>query len=110
MQFFAFPTEKRGANDYIHLMNKLQKIIAGIGGLGVLALALWIGTILFVVLLVALPLLALYGRWRMGKMRKEFEAHRARRGAASGPEVIDADYVVIDETPPTTPTDRRGEN
>lgn len=91
-------------------MNKFQKIIAGIGGVGVLALALWIATFLFIILLIALPLLALFGRWRMNKLRKEFEAQRARRDAGSGPEVIDAEYVVIDETPPTAPTDRRGES
>lgn len=82
-------------------MNPLQKIAAGIGGIGVLAIAIWLGTIIFVMLLVLAPLLYLYGRWKMGRMKKEFEAQHARMRAAQGHRppggVIDGEYIVIEE-------------
>jgi predicted Holliday junction resolvase-like endonuclease len=87
-------------------MNPFQKIAAAIGGIGVLALAIWLGTIIFILLLIAAPLLYLYGRWKMGKMRKEFEAQnpelaeqlRQRQGMRpKGGDVIDGEYVVIEE-------------
>jgi len=82
-------------------MNPFQKIAAAVGGIGVLAIAIWLGTIIFVILLVCAPILYLYGRWKMGKMRKEFEAQHARMREAQemrpqGGE-IEAEYVVIDE-------------
>ena len=82
-------------------MNPFQKIAAGIGGIGLLAIAIWLGTIIFVALLVLAPILYLFGRWKMGKMQKEFEAHHARMragGASQGQGgTIDAEYVVVDE-------------
>lgn len=82
-------------------MNPFQKIAATVGGLGVLAIAIWLGTIIFIALLVLAPILYLYGRWKMGTMKKEFEAQHARmRDAhemrAKGGD-IEAEYVVIDE-------------
>ena len=86
-------------------MNPFQKIAAAIGGIGVLAIAIWLGTIIFIVLLIAAPILYLFGRWKMGKMRKEFEAQnpelarKMREGqdlrAKGG--VIETDYVVVEE-------------
>jgi len=96
-------------------MNPFQKIAAAVGGIGILALAIWLGTIIFVALLVLAPVLYLYGRWKMGKMRKEFEARnpelarqmREQRAAQRGGEVIDVEYVVIeeplDDKPPPKP-------
>ncbi len=93
-------------------MNPFQKIAAAVGGIGVLAIAIWLGTIIFIALLVAAPLLYLYGRWKMDKMRKEFEAQnpelaeelRRRQGQRPGmrPQggtVIETEYVVVDEEP-----------
>jgi len=86
-------------------MNPFQKIAAAIGGIGVLAIAIWLGTIIFIVLLIAAPILYLFGRWKMGRMRKEFEAQnpelarKMREGqdlrAKGG--VIETDYVVVEE-------------
>jgi|GEM_PF-2385033 len=86
-------------------MNPFQKIAATLGGIGVLALAIWLGTIIFIALLVAAPLLYLYGRWKMGKMRKEFEAKnpelarqmREAQGMRDPGGAIDAEYTVIEE-------------
>ncbi len=89
-------------------MNPFQKIAAAVGGIGVLAIAIWLGTIIFIALLVAAPLLYIYGRWKMGKMRKEFEAQnpelaeqlRQRQGRPpQGGTVIETEYVVVDEEP-----------
>ena len=85
-------------------MNTFQKIGATLGGIGILAVAIWLGTIIFIALLVAAPLLYLYGRWKMGKMRKEFEAKhpelarqmRERQAMRPGGGVIETDYVVVD--------------
>ncbi len=96
-------------------MNPLQKIAAAVGGIGILALAIWLGTIIFVALLVLAPVLYLYGRWKMGKMRKEFEAQnpelarqmRERQAMRPGGDVIETDYVVVeeplDDKPPPKP-------
>lgn len=82
-------------------MNPFQKIAAAVGGIGVLAIAIWLGTIIFVMLLVCAPLLYLYGRWKMGRMRKEFETQHARMREAHDMRAkggdIEAEYVVIDE-------------
>ena len=82
-------------------MNQLQKFGAALGGIGILAIAIWLGTIIFVALLVLAPLLYLYGRWKMGKMKKEFEAQHARMRESQGHRppggVIDGDYSVIEE-------------
>lgn len=82
-------------------MNPFQKIAATIGGIGVLALAIWLGTIIFVTLLVLAPILYLYGRWKLGKVKKEFEAQHARmrehRDMRAPGGTIDADYVVVEE-------------
>ncbi len=94
-------------------MNPLQKALAAIGGIGVLAIALWLGTIIFVALLVAAPFLYLYGRWKLGKMKKEFEARnpelarQLREGQAMRPGgAIDADYVVVEVEEPLDETRR----
>lgn len=80
-------------------MNIFQKIAAAAGGIGILALAIWLGTIIFLVLLIAAPFLYLFARWRMGKLRKEFDAAKARQG--QGPAgTIEAEYVVVEETRP----------
>ena len=86
-------------------MNPFQKIAATVGGIGILALAIWLGTIIFVALLVLAPVLYLYGRWKMGRMRKEFEAThpelarqmRERQAARPGGDVIETEYVVVEE-------------
>lgn len=109
----ALPDEPQ--NPYIRSMNPFQKIAAGIGGIGILAVAIWLGTIIFVALLVLAPVLYLYGRWKMGKMRKEFEEKnpelarqlRERQAMRPGGGVIEAEYVVVeeplDDTPPPKP-------
>lgn len=89
-------------------MNPFQKIAAAVGGIGVLAIAIWLGTIIFIALLVLAPILYLYGRWKMGKLRKEFEAQnpdlarqmRERQGARAGGQTIDAEYVVVEVEEP----------
>ena len=83
-------------------MNIFQKIAAGVGGIGILALAIWLGTIIFLVLLIAAPFLYLFGRWKMGKLRKEFEkAHAEAQGRPQGRGgVIEGDYVIVEETRP----------
>ena len=74
-------------------MNLFQKIIAWAGGLGVLALAIWLGTIIFVGLLIIVPIAVLIGRWRLGKMRKEFEKAHAQARAERDGQVIETEYV-----------------
>lgn len=88
-------------------MSLFQKIIAAFAGVSILVLAIWIGSILFVALLIAAPLLMLYGQWRMKKMRKEFEKHAGRARDSMSGSVIDADYVVVEETvdPKNRPVD-----
>jgi len=82
-------------------MNQLQKFGAALGGIGILAIAIWLGTIIFVALLVLAPVLYLIGRWKMGKMKKEFETQHARMREAQEMRAkggdIEAEYVVIDE-------------
>ena len=85
-------------------MNPFQKIAAAVGGIGVLALAIWLGTIIFIALLVLAPILYVFGRWKMSKMKKEFEAQnpglarqmRERQTMRPGG-TIDAEYVVVEE-------------
>ncbi len=84
-------------------MNIFQRIAAAVGGIGVLALAIWLGTIIFVILLIVAPIAALFLRWKMGKVRKEFEkAHGQARQGADG--VIETDYVVVEEVTPLDET------
>lgn len=84
-------------------MNIFQRIAAAVGGIGVLALAIWLGTIIFVILLIVAPIAAIYLRWKMGKVRKEFE--KAQGNARRGPDgVIEADYVIVEEVTPLDET------
>jgi len=74
-------------------MSKLKKIGAGIGGVGILLLAIYLAAFLFVILLVVGGIAAAYLHFKGGKLRKEFE----RRQAEADPGTIDAEYVVVDE-------------
>jgi len=74
-------------------MSKLKKIGAGIGGVGILLLAIYLAAFLFVILLVVGVIGAIYVYFKGGKLRKEFE----RRQAEANPGTIDADYVVVEE-------------
>lgn len=74
-------------------MSKLKKIGAGIGGVGILLLALYLAAFLFVIFLVVGGIAAAYMYFKGGKIRKEFE----RRQAEANPGTIDAEYVVVDE-------------
>jgi len=85
-------------------MNPFQKVAATVGGIGVLAIAIWLGTIIFIALLVLAPVLYLYGRWKLGRMKKEMEARnpelaqRMREAQARGRPggTIDAEYVGVE--------------
>lgn len=87
-------------------MTLLQKILAGIAGLGMLGLALTLGLAVLGVLLIIAPFAYLYLRWRGNKLKKAFEQEMARRGETWPPEadrpretrVIEADYVIVEES------------
>ena len=76
-------------------MSNVQKIFAAIAGLGVLGLALTFGLALLGLALILAPVILLYGNWKMKQLRREFEKRAGSRENA--PDVIEADYVVIDE-------------
>ena len=85
-------------------MSKLKKFGAGIGGVGVLLLAIYLAAFLFVIFLVLAAVAAVYVYFKGGKLRKEFE----RRQAGVNPGTIDAEYVVVeDEVIDHKPTDQR---
>lgn len=74
-------------------MTQVKKILAGIGGVGVLLLALYLAAFLFVILLVVGGIAAIYLHFKGGKLRKEFE----RRQAEANSGTIEAEYVVVEE-------------
>jgi len=74
-------------------MEKVKKVFAGIAGVGILVLALYIAAFLFVVLLIVGGCAAIYLHFKGDKLRKEFE----RRQAEANPDTIEADYVVVEE-------------
>ena len=74
-------------------MSKLKKIGAGVGGVGILLLAIYIAAFLFVILLIIGAVAGVYLYFKGDKLRKEFE----RRQAEAGSGTIDADYVVVEE-------------
>jgi len=85
-------------------MSKLKKIGAGIGGVGILLLAIYLAAFLFVILLIVGAIAGVYLYFKGGKLRKEFE----RRQAEANPGTIDAEYVVVEETVTDNPrTDNR---
>ena len=74
-------------------MSKLKKIGAGVGGVGILLLAIYLAAFLFVILLIVGVVAGIYLYFKGGKLRKEFE----RRQAEANSGTIDADYVVVEE-------------
>ena len=85
-------------------MSKLKKIGAGVGGVGILLLAIYLAAFLFVIFLVVGGIAAIYLYFKGGKLRKEFE----RRQAEANPGTIDAEYVVVEDPAiDGKPTDQR---
>lgn len=76
-------------------MTQVKKFFAGLGAVGALLLALYLAAFLFVALLIIGGIAAIYLKFKMGKVRKEFE----RRQAEAAPETIEGDYVVVEERP-----------
>lgn len=74
-------------------MSKLKKFGAGVGGVGILLLAIYLAAFLFVILLVVGAIAGIYLYFKGGKLRKEFE----RRQAEVNPGTIDAEYVVVED-------------
>ena len=74
-------------------MSKLNKFGAGVGGVGILLLAIYLAAFLFVILLVVGAIAGIYLYFKGGKLRKEFE----RRQAEVNPGTIDAEYVVVED-------------
>lgn len=85
-------------------MDKLKKIGAGIAGVGVLLLALYLAAFLFVILLVVGGIFGIYVYFKSGPMRREMakaqeEYGRERQAQQRGDAPIDADYVILEERP-----------
>ncbi len=83
-------------------MTKLKKIAAGVGGIGILLLAIYLAAFLFVILLIVGGIFAIYVYFKSAPLRKEMakqqaEFARSQAGSPGGNGTIDADYVVIDE-------------
>ncbi len=83
-------------------MSKLKKIGAGVGGVGILLLSIYLAAFLFVILLVVGAVFAIYVYFKSAPLRKEmakrqaeFAESRARGGQDE--QTIDAEYVVIEE-------------
>jgi len=85
----------------MRMMDKLRKIAAGVGGIGILLIALYLAAFLFVILLVVGGIAAIWLHFRGGKLRKEFEQRQAqhRERTGQGGKTIDADYVVVEDRP-----------
>ncbi len=82
-------------------MDKIKKIGAGIAGVGVLLLAIYLAAFLFVILLVVGGIFGIYVYFKSAPLRKEMakrQAEHARTGA-SGDGTIDAEYVVLEDRP-----------
>lgn len=82
-------------------MSKLKKIAAGVGGVGVLLLAIYLAAFLFVILLIVGGIFAIYVYFKSGPMRKEMAKRQAefaeRHQSGANPGTIDGEYVVVDE-------------
>lgn len=74
-------------------METLKKIGAGIAGVGILVLALYLAAFVFVILLIVGGIAAIWLHFKGGKLRKEFEKRQAERHG----ETIEADYVVVED-------------
>lgn len=99
-------------------MSKLKKIGAGVGGVGILLLSIYLAAFLFVILLVVGGIFAIYVYFKSGPMRKEMAKRQAefaeRHGADPGRDpghnsgTIDGEYVVVEEQSlDAKPTDRQ---
>ena len=93
-------------------MNKLKKIGAGVAGVGVLLLALYLAAFLFVILLVVGAIFGIYVYFKSGPMRKEMAKAQAEYGrprqTAEGGRTIDGEYVVVEDRPvDVKPSDRQ---
>ena len=75
-------------------MDQVKKAFAFLGGLGALALALWLATFIFIFLVIIGGALALYWRFKLGRAIKTHEREQARRD----PGIIEGEYVVVEET------------
>jgi ABC-type transport system involved in cytochrome bd biosynthesis fused ATPase/permease subunit len=93
-------------------MKKLKKIGAGVAGVGILLLALYLAAFLFVILLVVGAIFGVYVYFKSAPMRKEMakrqaEYARTHQGTESGG-TIEAEYVVVEDEPlDAKPSDRQ---
>jgi len=86
-------------------MTKLKKIAAGVGGVGIFLVAIYLAAFLFVILLIVGLIFGVYVYFKSAPLRKEMAKRQAEyeksHPGSSGPGgVIDADYVVVEETIP----------
>jgi len=94
-------------------MTKLKKIAAGIGGVGILLLAIYLAAFLFVILLIVGGIFAIYVYFKSAPLRKEMakrqaEYEKSHPEGSRGGGTIDAEYVVVEETiPDGKPTDKQ---
>lgn len=94
-------------------MDKLKKIGAGIAGVGILLLALYLAAFVFVILLVVGGIFGIYVYFKSAPMCKEMakaqaEYARSRQSGEGGGGTIDAEYVVVEDRPiDVKPSDRQ---
>lgn len=82
-------------------MDKIKKIGAGVAGIGVLLLALYLAAFLFVILLVVGGIFGTYVYFKSAPLRKEMAKRQAEHphSGPTGDGTIDAEYVVLDDRP-----------
>jgi len=91
-------------------MDKIKKIGAGIAGIGILALALYLAAFVFVILLVVGSIFGIYVYFKSAPMRKEMAKRQSEYAKARQNDdgTIDAEYVVLDDRPlDAKPSDRQ---